>query len=419
MIVSQDLPDRAFEASYSMGAICSGKKLDGIGFIMRKIAVFTGTRAEYGLLFWIIKGLQQSPTVELQLYVGGTHLSPEFGYTVNQIEKDGFSITERLEFLLSSDTPVGITKSMGLALIGAAEMLERNKPDLLVLLGDRFEAMAIAQAAMVACIPVAHIHGGETTEGALDEAARHSISKMSHLHFTATNVYQKRVQQLGEKPECTFNFGAPGIDNILQLKLLEREELAAAINFSLDKPFFLVTYHPVTLLADGAVNSLANMLEVFDAFPDYQLVITYPNADTHGRKLIQILDDYKKLNNARVLLSHSLGQVRYLSAMKHCAAVIGNSSSGLIEAPTFNVGTVNIGSRQQGRVSGDTVIHCSDSKESITNAIQTAISPDFRSVCKKAKNPYGDGNSSKKILEVLVNYPLTGVIGKKFYDVQF
>jgi UDP-hydrolysing UDP-N-acetyl-D-glucosamine 2-epimerase len=385
---------------------------------MRKIAVFTGTRAEYGLLYWVIKGLHESAEVELQLYVGGMHLSPEFGYTINQIETDGFPVTERMEFLLSSDSPVGITKSMGLALINSAEVLDRNKPDLIVLLGDRFESMTVAQAAMVACIPVAHIHGGEKTEGLIDEAVRHSITKMSHLHFAATEAYQKRIQQLGEQPERTFNFGAPGIDSIVNLQLLKREELSNALDFSLEKPFFMVTYHPVTLEVDGASDSLVNLLKVLDDYPNHQLIITYPNADTHGRKLIEILDEYQNLHPERVLLTRSLGQLRYLSAMKYCEAVIGNSSSGLIETPTFNVPTVNIGNRQKGRIAGETVLHCSESLESIRDKICRAVSDDFTKSCSTAVNPYGIGNSSERIVDQVINYPLEGIVNKKFYDLS-
>jgi UDP-hydrolysing UDP-N-acetyl-D-glucosamine 2-epimerase len=385
---------------------------------MRKIAVFTGTRAEYGLLYWIIKGLQNSTEIELQLYVGGMHLSPEFGYTVNQIEKDGFSVTERMEFLLSSDSPVGISKSIGLALINSAEAIDRHKPDLIVLLGDRFESMAVAQAAMVACVPVAHIHGGEKTEGLIDEAVRHSITKMSHLHFAATEVYQKRIQQLGEQKERIFNFGAPGIDSIVKLQLLKREALSEALGFSLDKPYFMITYHPVTLEAGGASDSLVNLLKALDDYPNHQLIITYPNADTHGRKLIEILDEYSALNPDRVLLTRSLGQLRYLSAMKYCDAVIGNSSSGLIEAPAFHIPTVNIGNRQKGRIAGETVLHCNESIESIKDAVYIAVSISFNKQCKTSINPYGSGCSSERIIELLISYPLEGIVNKKFNDLS-
>jgi len=385
---------------------------------MRKIAVFTGTRAEYGLLYWVIKYLSESKNVELQLFVGGMHMSPEFGYTIKQIEADGFPIVERMEFLLSSDSAVGISKSMGLALMNSAEAIERQKPDLLVLLGDRFESMAVAQAAMIACVPVAHIHGGETTEGLIDEAVRHSITKMSHIHFAATEEYENRIIQLGEQPERVFNFGAPGIDSIVKLDLIERDEISSAINFNLNKPYFMVTYHPVTLENGGATDSLINLLKVLDDYPEYQLIITYPNADTHGRKLIEILDEYKELNFERVLLIQSLGQLRYLSLMKYCEVVIGNSSSGLIETPTFKVPTVNIGNRQKGRINGETVLNCDESVDSIKKALNIALSGDFIESCKFSENPYGKGDSSEKIVEKLINFPLKGIISKKFNDLR-
>lgn len=383
---------------------------------MRKIAVFTGTRAEYGLLYWIIKALQESSSVELQLLVGGMHLSPEFGSTINQIKDDGFKITEKMEFLLSSDTEVGVTKSMGLALLSAAEVLDRQKPDLLVLLGDRFEALAVSLAAMINRTPIAHIHGGESTEGAIDEAARHSITKMSHLHFPATEIYKKRIIQLGEQPHRVFNFGAPGIDNIKKLELIERSCISPAVGFDLQDKYFLVTYHPVTLDAEGALHSLLNLLDVLDEYPDYSLVITYPNADTHGRKLIDALERYKSQNSHRVLLAQSLGQLRYLSLMKYCEAVIGNSSSGLIEAPTFKVPTVNIGNRQKGRVHGDTVINCGESKEEIEDAMSVALSKEFKERCKVSTNPYGEGEASERIVEKLIYADLDNIIYKSFYD---
>ena len=382
----------------------------------RKIGVFTGTRAEYGLLYWIIKALNESPDVELQLYVGGMHLSPEFGYTIAQIEKDGLPIAERMEFLLSSDTPVGIAKSMGLAIINAAEVIARQEPDIIVLLGDRFESMAIAQAAMVSCTPLAHIHGGETTEGLIDEAVRHSLTKMSHLHFTATEDYKNRVVQLGEQPNRVFNFGAPGIDSIVKLPLLERKELSAAIDFDVDGPYFMVTYHPVTLEANGAAQSLNNLLSVLDDYPEHKIVMTYPNADTHGRSLINILDTYKAENPDRILLSQSLGQLRYLSLMKFADAVIGNSSSGLIEAPTFQVPTINIGNRQKGRISGETVVDCLESREAIKLAFELVLSDKFKYKIKQSENPYGKGDSSEKIVECLINHPLNNIVVKQFFD---
>lgn len=386
---------------------------------MRKIAVFTGTRAEYGLLYWIIKGLHESLEAKLQLFVGGMHLSPEFGNTITQIEVDGFPVTEKLEFLLSSDTSVGIAKSMGLALISAADAFERAKPDLLVVLGDRFESMAICQAAMVAQIPIAHIHGGETTEGLIDEAVRHSITKMSHLHFTTTEAYKKRVIQLGENAVKVFNVGAPGIDSIKCLNLLTRDALSKSINFDLsDTPYMVVTYHPVTLTRNGAIEDLKQLLAALYQYPEYKFLITYPNADTHGRALIPLLEEFERSLPDRVLLIQSLGQVRYLSALKYSELVIGNSSSGLIEAPSFKIPTINIGNRQKGRIAGDTVINCDGTKNSIQNAINKALSDSFKEKCRNSVNPYGEGDSSSKILNVILNEDLNDLVFKSFFDIE-
>lgn len=386
---------------------------------MRKIAVFTGTRAEYGLLYWIIKGLNESPNIELQLYVGGTHLSPKFGNTVEQIEKDGFPICDRLDFLDPSDTSLGIAKSMGRALELAAEAFQRNKPELLVVLGDRFEVMAICQAAMLGCIPISHIHGGETTQGAIDESVRHSITKMSHIHFTATEAYRKRVIQLGEIPHKVFNVGAPGIDSIKSLKLINRNALASSLGFDVNCPFILVTYHPVTLNKDGALIALKNLLSVLATHLDLKIIITYPNADTHNQGIISALKEFKKEHCDRVLLVQSLGQLHYLSLLKHCEAVIGNSSSGLIEAPTFLKPTVNIGKRQDGRICGGTVINSDEDVSSIKRALKKALSKDFREKCLSEHNPYGSGGSSKKILDIIESISLDDIVMKKFYDVKF
>lgn len=385
---------------------------------MKKIAVFTGTRAEYGLLYWVMKGINEANDLELQLYVGGMHLSQEFGYTVNQIELDGFEITERMEFLLSSDTSVGLSKSLALALMSAADVLERNKPDIVVLLGDRFEALAVAQAAMLACIPIAHIHGGETTEGLIDEAVRHSITKMSHLHFSATEVYRQRIIQLGEHPSRVFNVGAPGVDNIVKTNFLTVKELSISLNFDITNGYFVVTYHPVTLTTDGASDALKNLLESLSHFPEYKCIVSYPNADTNGRKLIVLLEEYQKKYPDRVLLVQSLGQLRYLSLLKHCHMVIGNSSSGLIEAPTFHIPTVNIGNRQAGRIAGGTVIHSKEDSGSIIRSINTAISEEFKLSCLNLINPYGIGGSSEEIVHILATYDFNDILQKKFYDLN-
>ncbi|GAA5132095.1 UDP-N-acetylglucosamine 2-epimerase [Thalassotalea piscium] len=382
---------------------------------MKNIAVFTGTRAEYGLLYWILKGISVSEA-NLQLFVGGMHLSPEFGCTFQQIEKDGFCINERLEFLLSSDSPVGITKSLGLATISAAEAIERNKPDILVLLGDRYESLALAQAALIAQVPVAHIHGGELTQALIDDAIRHAITKMSHIHFTSNVAYQNRIIKMGEQPQFVYNVGAPGLDNLRKLTLLSCDELSESIKIDLSGGFFLVTYHPVTLEEKGAISALENLLSAIDNYPEFKVIITYPNADTFGRNLIEILKSYQKRNSDRVYLTPSLGQINYLSALKHTRVVLGNSSSGIIEAPTCKVASVNIGDRQKGRISAESVIHCQSSYSEITTAITQALSAEHQMLCRSVINPYGDGYSSEKIVKELLRCDYKQLKHKVFYD---
>lgn len=381
---------------------------------MKKIAVFTGTRAEYGLLYWVLKGLQQSEQVDLQLLVGGTHLAHEFGHTIDNIENDGFVVTERLDFLLSSDSPQAISRSLALAVISAADCFTRLKPDLLVLLGDRYECLALAQCAMLANIPIAHIHGGEITEGAVDDVIRHAISKMSHLHFTATQAYKQRVIQLGEQPNRVFNFGAPGLDNIDKLALLSKSQLAEEIDFpQLDK-FFLVTYHPETLSLQDAKNSLENLLAVLTDFEEYQLLITFPNADAQGRKLINRLKVFAQQHSTRVKLFGSMGQIKYLSAMKYASLVVGNSSSGIIEAPSLQVATVNIGDRQKGRVAANSVVHCDESSAAIAASIDAALQLNLENVV----NPYGGEGASDKIVDKLLEVELDTLLSKSFYDID-
>lgn len=387
---------------------------------MKKIAVFTGSRAEYGLLYWIIKGLFEHEEAELQLIVGGMHLSTEFGYTVKDIENDGFPVSEKLEFLLSSDTSVGISKSMGLAIISASEFFYRKIPDLLVVLGDRFETLAVCQAAMIAQIPIAHIHGGEITEGVIDEAVRHSITKMAHIHFTATEKYRDRVIQMGECPSSVFNHGAPGIDSIKLLPLLSRGELSLSIDFDItSSPFFLVTYHPVTLSRDGERDGFVQLINALELrISEFKYIITYPNSDTHGRALIKILENFRERFPERVLLVKSLGQLKYLSSLKHSQGVIGNSSSGLIEAPSFSVPTINIGKRQGGRVMGDSVICCDAVEDYISKAITKSQTDSFMQKCISSINPYGAGSTSDKIISTLMEYSLDDVLIKKFHDVE-
>lgn len=383
----------------------------------KKVAVFTGTRAEYGLLFWLLKDIQSDPDLTLQLLVSGMHLSPEFGETYKQIEKDGFSIDEKIEILLSSDSAVGTAKSMGLGVLGFADALSRLAPDVLVILGDRFEALAAAQTAMILRIPIVHLHGGEITEGAYDDAIRHAITKLSYLHGTSTEEYRQRVIQLGESPERVKNIGAIGLDHLKRASFMDTQELSESLNFSIDKPYFLVTYHPVTLGEEAPEESFQALLDALDTFPDHQVILTYPNADDGGRRIIPMLEEYARSNPERVLAIPSLGQVRYLSAVKHAAAVIGNSSSGIIEVPAFDVPTVNIGSRQKGRLAAKSVLNATATKESISNAVSLAVSRKYKAENENIANPYGQGDSSKQVIEMIKGLQFER--SKAFYDLTF
>lgn len=385
----------------------------------RKICVVTGTRADFGLLSPLMHLIKDDPELELQVVATGMHLSPEFGLTYKTIEAEGFAIDEKVEMLLSSDTPVAIAKSIGLGTIGMADALDRLEPELLVLLGDRFEILAAAQAALVARIPIAHIHGGETTRGAFDEAIRHCVTKMSHLHFPATEVYRRRIIQLGENPRRVFLAGAPGLDHIRNMSFLDRRELEETLEFDLGDGFFLVTFHPVTLAARLDIAALDELLAALDQFPDYQLLITYPNADTAGRSLIDRLNAYAANRPDRVCLTKSLGQKRYLSAAKQAAIMIGNSSSGIIEAPSLGTPSINIGERQAGRVAAESVIHCKEERGDIKKAVRKALHPDMKAHLATIKNPYGDGKAAPRIFKELTNADLGDIVMKHFYDLQY
>lgn len=377
------------------------------------IAVFTGTRAEYGLLYWLMKDIAADPDLELRLIVSGTHLSPEFGLTYQQIEQDGFRIDERVEMVLSSNTSVGVVKSMGVALLGFADALARQQPDTLVILGDRYEALAAAQAAMLQRIPVAHLHGGEITEGAYDDAIRHAITKLSFLHFTAAEPYRQRVIQLGEAPERVFNVGAIGLDHIAKTPLLSLAELQESLGFILHSPFMVVTYHPVTLADEPAEESFMALLSALDEFPDYQVIMTYPNADDGGRAIIPLIEKYAANYPGRVLAIPSLGYKRYLSAVRHSIAVVGNSSSGIIEVPSLGVSTINIGQRQQGRLAAESVLHCEANTCAIVRCIKKALLP----VNKNAfTNPYGAGDASSQIVTRLKTSTTHAI--KQFHDLD-
>ncbi|MDY0321761.1 MAG: UDP-N-acetylglucosamine 2-epimerase [Arcobacteraceae bacterium] len=381
-----------------------------------KICVITGSRAEYGLLYWLLKEIVADDYFELQLIVTGMHLSPEFGLTYKIIEEE-FKISKKIEILLSSDTPVGISKSMGLANIAFAESYDELKPDMIVILGDRYEIFSAVSMAMIAQIPIVHIAGGETTEGAFDESIRHSITKMAHLHFTTTQEYRNRVIQLGEYPDKVFNVGSLGIENIKRLKLLSRSDFEESINFKLNKKNLLVTYHPVTLEKDTAKGQFQAILDVLDELKDTNIIFTKSNSDTDGRVINQMCEEYVKINSSKSICFESLGQLRYLSALQYVDAVVGNSSSGIAEAPSFGIGTINIGDRQKGRIKVSSIIDCEPTQESIRKAFQKLYSDEFQNNLSNIQNPYGDGIVSKKILQTIKSTNFEDILKKKFYDI--
>jgi GDP/UDP-N,N'-diacetylbacillosamine 2-epimerase (hydrolysing) len=385
----------------------------------RKICVITGSRAEYGLLKPLIDRINKDPFLELQVIATGMHLSPDFGLTYREIEKDGIEINRKVDIQLLSDTPLGISKSAGLAVIGLAEALEELKPDIAVLLGDRYEIFAAASAALFLKVPLAHIHGGETTEGAFDEALRHSITKMSHLHFTSTEDYRRCVIQMGEDPERVFNVGAIGLDNIRSLKLLSRDELEKAAGIRFGKRNLLVTFHPVTLEENTAGTQFRELLDALDTQKDTRLIFTKANSDTDGRVINRMIDEYVSGNNGKAIAFTSMGRLNYLSAMQYADAVVGNSSSGIIEAPSLKTGTINIGDRQKGRIKARSVIDCPPEKNAVSKALDQIYSEGYREMLSTVKNPYDNGGASERILEFIKNRDLKGILKKKFYDIKF
>ena len=382
-----------------------------------KICVVTGSRAEYGLLYWLLKKLESAEDFELELVVTGMHLSPEFGMTYKEIEKDGFPIAEKIPMLLSSDAPAGVTKSTGLGLIGFADLFDRSRPDVVVVLGDRFELFAVASAALFAAIPIAHIHGGEVTTGAFDEAIRHSITKMASLHFTAAEAYRKRVIQLGEQPDTVFNVGAPGLENIQKISFLTKEETEQSLGLTLGQKSLLVTWHPVTLEPGRANQDLKVLLDALDKLDDTKFVFTKSNADNEGRSLNRIIVDYVTSCPEKAVVHTSLGQLRYLSTLKQVTGVIGNSSSGIIEAPSVKTGTINIGRRQEGRVRASSIIDCDPDVESICSAFERLFSSEFQSLVQHTQNPHDGGPVSENILRILRQQESSGWRKKPFFDV--
>jgi len=385
----------------------------------RTVCVVTGTRAEYSLLSGLMKEIEENDGLVLQVVATGAHLSPEFGLTFREIENDGFSIDKKIEVLMSSDSEVGVGKSMGTTMLGFSEALSELKPDILVVLGDRYEIFSVVATAAVLRIPVAHLHGGEVTIGAVDESFRHSITKMSHLHFTSTDEYRRRVIQLGESPDRVFNTGAIGVDNINSKSLLTREKFEDSIGFSLGNRNLLVTFHPVTLESNTAKEQFNILLSVLDELEDTHIVFTKANADADGRVINAAIDEYVLNNSKKCRSFDSLGMLRYLSAMQFMDAVVGNSSSGLIEVPSFRIGTINIGDRQKGRIKASSVIDCAPEIKDMRKAFDELYSKEFQVKLKKVKNPYGNGGVAKKVVKIIREYPLGNILKKTFHDIDF
>ena len=385
---------------------------------MRKICVITTSRAEYGLLYWLMKAIVEDPDFQLQLIVTGTHLSPEFGSTIDRIREDGFQVDRSFDLRMHNDSPAGISHSLAIAIDGFATAFATLKPDIVVLLGDRFEILGAAATAVIANIPIAHLHGGELTLGAIDDSIRHAVTKMSALHFAATEEYRLRIIQMGENPERVFNVGGMGLDNIRKLKLLTRKELEADLKFKFRKRNLLITFHPETLEPEKTANNFDMLLSALEEEKESLLIFTHPNADAGYKIITSKLEEFVRKHPGNSLLFKSLGQLRYLSMMKHADAVVGNSSSGIIEAPAFKTPTINIGSRQKGRIRANSIIDCAPDMESILKALNKINSQAFINALSEVKNPYGNGGAADKIMKRLKSFSLEELRLKKFRDIK-
>lgn len=383
---------------------------------MRKICIVTGSRAEYGLLSELMQKIRETDGLQLQIIATNMHLSPEFGLTYKEIENDGFRIDKKIEMLLSSDTSNATTKSVGLGMIGFADAYEDLSPDIIVVLGDRYELLSAVSAALFFKIPVAHLHGGEITEGAYDDSIRHSITKLSHLHFTSTEEYRRRVIQLGESPERVFNVGALGVENIKHCSFLDQKKLEESLNFEFGEKSLLVTFHPVTLEKYTACQQCDNLLEVLDTHTEFRIVFTHPNSDTDGRVIMQRIHNFVSKNKERAISFNSLGKIRYLSALKCVSAVVGNSSSGILEVPSFGIPTLDIGNRQKGRIAAGSVVHCGSAVNEIEDGLNMIFSEEILSIAKSRNNPYEKEKTVESIIRVLKSYSLEGIILKSFYN---
>ena len=387
---------------------------------MRKICVVTGTRAEYGLLCRLIRMIDDSSETQLQLIATNMHLSEKYGSTFHEIESDGFCIDKKIPILENEakDDANTTLKSMSKALSGFADAFEDLKPDIVVVLGDRYEIFAAATAALIERIPIAHIHGGEITEGAYDDAMRHCITKMSSLHFASTEVYRQRIIQLGEQPERVFYTGSLGVENIKKLKLMDKAEIEAEIGFTIDENTILVAYHPVTLGYRTPKEDIDDFIAALEERKDLRIIFTMPNSDTGGQSIMKAINEFVERNHDRTKAYKSLGAVRFLSVMKYVVAVVGNSSSGLLEVPSFGIPTLNIGDRQRGRISCESVYNCASTKASILDGLKRVLSKTFCEKARLVRNPYEKENTAEEIFKIISSYPLENLKLKHFYDIQ-
>lgn len=383
---------------------------------MRKICVVTGSRAEYGILRGLMKAIQNDPDLTLQIIATNQHLSKLQGETYQEIERDGFTIDYKV-YMADDNAPDNANttaKSISRGVAGFADAFDALRPDLLLILGDRYEMLAVASTALIYKIPIAHLHGGEITEGAFDDAIRHAITKMSHLHFTSTEAYRQRVIQLGEQPDRVFNVGALGVENVMKTDFMSKEEIELCLNFKMTDKCFLCTYHPVTLSNMSSETQVLNLLKALDDYKDYHIIFTYSNSDTNSQIIIKCIQEYVNQNPERCMFIPSLGQRRYFSALKYVKAVLGNSSSGIIEVPSFGIPTLDIGDRQNGRIAADSVIHCGYSSEEIKEGLAKVVA--YKT--SKIENPYYKEGTCDAILKVIKTYPLDTIIQKHFYDIR-
>lgn len=387
---------------------------------MRKICFITGTRAEYGLLSRLMKMVQDDADTQLQIITTNMHLSPKYGNTYQEIEKDGFTIDRKIPIIDDNDKDSAVTtvKSMAKALAGFADAYDELKPDMVVVLGDRYEILAAATAALIERIPIAHLYGGEITEGAYDDAIRHSVTKMSHLHFTSCEEYRHRVIQLGEQPDHVFNVGSIGVENIKMLPLMSKDEIEKEIGFAIDDHTILVTYHPVTLGNRTAKEDIDDFIAALDEKKDLRIIFTMPNSDTGGQAIVEAINAFVDKNHQRAKAFKSLGVLRYLSVMQQVAAVVGNSSSGLVEVPSFKIPTLNIGDRQKGRMAADSVFNCKTDKQSVLKGLDIVLSEEFRQKAAAIHNPYDKEGTAQAMFNVIRTYPLDSLNQKHFYDIK-